>query len=48
MEVRGAPLIGGTAAWGMFLAAVEMKNKNLGYRLEKWKIRVILNVSLAN
>ncbi|MDB3990714.1 S-methyl-5-thioribose-1-phosphate isomerase [Gammaproteobacteria bacterium] len=30
MAVRGAPLIGGTAAWGMFLAAVEMKNKNLG------------------
>ena len=29
MAVRGAPLIGGTAAWGMYLAAIEMKEKNL-------------------
>tara|TARA_Y100000996_G_C22558363_1_gene656374 strand:- start:4593 stop:5696 length:1104 start_codon:yes stop_codon:yes gene_type:complete len=29
MAVRGAPLIGGTAAWGMYLAALEMKEKNL-------------------
>ena len=28
MAVRGAPLIGGTAAWGMYLASIEAKNRN--------------------
>ena len=28
MVVRGAPLIGGTTAWGIFLSAVEAKNHN--------------------
>ena len=28
MAVRGAPLIGGTAAWGVYLAAVEAKKNN--------------------
>ena len=28
MAVRGAPLIGGTAAWGMYLASVEAKKNN--------------------
>tara|TARA_Y100000590_G_scaffold391054_1_gene467353 strand:+ start:893 stop:1996 length:1104 start_codon:yes stop_codon:yes gene_type:complete len=28
MAVRGAPLIGGTAAWGMYLASIEAKNTN--------------------
>ena len=30
MAVRGAPLIGGTAAWGMYLASIEAKNTNKG------------------
>ena len=30
MAVRGAPLIGGTAAWGMYLAALEAKKNNKG------------------
>jgi len=30
MAVRGAPLIGGTAAWGMYLAALEAKRKKKG------------------
>ncbi len=28
MAVRGAPLIGGTAAWGMYLASIEAKKSN--------------------
>ena len=30
MAVRGAPLIGGTAAWGVYLAAVQAKKNGLG------------------
>tara|TARA_B100001250_G_scaffold400967_1_gene412231 strand:+ start:435 stop:1538 length:1104 start_codon:yes stop_codon:yes gene_type:complete len=30
MAVRGAPLIGGTAAWGIYLASIEAKNNNKG------------------
>ena len=30
MEVRGAPLIGGAAAWGMYLASIEALKKNKG------------------
>ena len=30
MAVRGAPLIGGTAAWGMYLAALEAKREKKG------------------
>jgi len=30
MAVRGAPLIGGTTAWGIYLAAVEAKSDNHG------------------
>ena len=30
MAVRGAPLIGGTAAWGVYLAAVQAKKNSLG------------------
>ena len=30
MAVRGAPLIGGTAAWAMYLASLEAKKKGVG------------------
>ena len=30
MAVRGAPLIGGTAAWGMYLASIEAKKQGKG------------------
>lgn len=30
MHVRGAPLIGATAAWGMYLAAIEGENSDFG------------------
>ena len=30
LAVRGAPLIGGTAAWGVYLAAVQAKKNDLG------------------
>ena len=32
MAVRGAPLIGGTAAWGMYLAAINAKDKKFNER----------------
>ena len=32
MAVRGAPLIGGTAAWGMYLAAIEAKKNSKDIR----------------
>ena len=31
MAVRGAPLIGGTAAWGMYLAGVEARKNGMGF-----------------